>query len=463
MSEIKLDRRTFLKTVAASGATAAILSTVGIPPAFAQAPAVTSPDPEFVAGLTGSAYGKAVALATAGLGGNLNWQPGDGIKFLAPAKIPAAAKYATAFAGLGKTKLLDIYTKMNQSRQWESIGKDLSLGGKEGLYGSFHMFIGEEAMANGAMAALNPDDYITSTHRGHGDIIAKGADLLKMSYEMRQKQEGYCKGFGGSMHLTDMSKGIMGMNGIVGGGWYLAMGAALSAKVNKNGRVAVCFAGEGAANSRYFLGPLRNGMLYKLPYVAFIYNNFFNAGTPGPRVDATKYQSEIAKGLGIPCVTVDGTDVAAVYAATKQAVDWARAGNGPAVVEGLAMRWYDHSGFAGAAIGVDGAFGLPYRSDAEVKAWIGVDPIVKFGNWLADQKIATADELTKIGADTKAACAKAWEDAKKGTQVKAEDGVKNVWMNRDVEATQFFDRKGAAVVQKPQYLVELHKNMPIEF
>jgi pyruvate dehydrogenase E1 component alpha subunit len=261
-----------------------------------------------------------------------------------------------------------------------------------------------------------------------------------------------------------MKLGIMGMNGIVGGGWQLAAGAALAARINKTDQVAVCFAGEGAANSRYFFNSLRNAVTYGWSYIALIENNFFNAGTPGARTSGVKYQAELAKGLGIPCVTVDGTDVAAVWAATKEAVDFSRKNKLPAVVEAVAMRWYDHSGFAGSKVGVDGAFGLPYRSDEEVKQWMSRDPIVKMKNWLVEQKIATADELAKIDAAEKAACVKAWEDAKKGTQVKARDGLKNVWMNRDVEATQWFDRKGpvANTYTVPEYLVKLHKNMPFE-
>jgi len=462
MSEMKMDRRTFLKTLTAAGASAAVMSTVPQMVAAQTAPTVVMPNPEFVKGVTGAAYETAVSLATKGAFNNLQWQPGDGIKFLAPEKI-GTGKYVDDFKALGKAKLLDIYTKMVQSRQWESQAKDLFLGGKDPIYGTFHMYVGEESIACAAMAALEPKDVITSTHRGHGHLIAKGADMYKMSAEIRAKTEGYCKAFGGSMHLTSMELGIGGMNGIVGGGWHLASGAALSMKINKSSQVSVCFAGDGAANSRYFLNSLRNAKLYGLPYIAFIENNFYNAGTAGARTSAVKYQAELAKGLGISCVTIDGTDVAAVWAATRDAVASARKGV-PSVIEAVAMRWYDHSGFAGGKVGQDGAFGLPYRSDEEVKAWIGRDPNIKFKNWLIEQKIATADELSKIDADGKAAAAKAWADSLKGTAPKPQDGLKNVWMNKDVEATQWFDRKGPAVTtyQFPEYLVELHKNMPFE-
>lgn len=461
MSELKMDRRAFLKTLAAAGASAAVATTVAPQMVGAQSgPVVVAPNPEYVKGTTGAAYETAVALATKGPGYNLQWKPGDGLKFLAPEKI-GTGKYVDDFKALGKAKLLDIYTKMAASREWESQAKDLYLGGKDPIYGTFHLYIGEEGIACAAMAALKPDDLITSTHRGHGHLIAKGGDMFKMSAEIRAKTEGYCKSFGGSMHLTDISAGIGGMNGIVGGGWHLASGAALGIKINKETKVSVCFAGDGAANQRYFFNSLRNAVLYGLPYIAYIENNFFNAGTAGARTSAVKYQADLAKGLGIPCVVVDGTDVAAVWASMRDAVALARQGK-PSVIEAVAMRWYDHSGFAGGKVGQDGAFGLPYRSDEEVKAWISRDPIVKMKNWLVEQKIATADELTKIYADQKAAAAKAWADSLKGTAPKPQDGLKNVWMNRDVEATQWFDRKGSVAWSAPNYVVELHKNMPFE-
>lgn len=449
---IKLDRRAFLKVLATAGATTAFVAAVGPQPLLAQGPVTDQPIPEYAAALTGSAYGKSVALATAGPGQNRNWQLGDSLKFLPQEKIPVS-KVSDAFAALPKDKLLTIYKRMVTSRKWETQGKDLFMGGKEDLYGYFHMAIGEESVANAACAALNDDDYITSTHRGHCDIIAKGADINKMALEIFASKDGYNKGYGLSMHIVDMKLGIMGTNGIVGGGWLLASGAALAALINKTKQVAVCFAGDGACHSRYYFNSVRNAVAFNLPYIAFIQNNFQSAGTANARISAVKYQAELTKGLGLPCTTVDGNDVSAVYQATKDAVDRARAGKGPSVVEAMTYRWYDHQGFAGAKLGQDGAFGLPYRSDAEIRTWMTRDPIVRFKNFLIDRKIATADEITKLEGDVTTAVTASWDIGRKGAKTTPEMGLQNTWADATLEATQFFNRKGTATAWvTPDYL-----------
>jgi TPP-dependent pyruvate/acetoin dehydrogenase alpha subunit len=414
--------------------------------------------PEQVASVTGAVFDRTVHLATAGPGRNLNWQPGDSLKFLPPEKF-ADTQAARDFTKLPKEQLLDIYRVMSTIRVWETTGKDLFLGGKDDLYGYFHMYIGEEAIATGAMAALNKDDYITSTHRGHGHIIAKGGDLNKMSAEIFGKVTGYNKAYGLSMHLVDMSLGIMGANGIVGGGWWLAAGAAYAAKVHGNKQVAVCFAGDGAANSRYFFNSVRNATLYSFPYIAFIENNFQSAGTPGAKVNGAKYQSDLTKGLDIPHYLVDGNDVAQVYDATKRAVEWARAGNGPSVIEAMTYRWYDHQGFAGAKAAVDGAYGLPYRSDDEVRQWMSRDPIVRYKSFLFDNKLVTAEEIAKVEADVKTAVDASWEFARQGTAPDPRLGLSNVWVQGDVEATQWFDRKGTETAwSAPDYVHQLARD-----
>jgi TPP-dependent pyruvate/acetoin dehydrogenase alpha subunit len=450
-----LDRRAFLKILGAAGVSTAFVAAVGPKPVQAQGA-------EQVASVTGAAFDKTVKLATAGPGNNLKWQAGDSLKFLPPEKF-ADTPAARDFAKLPKEKLLEIYRLMATSRVWETTGKDLFLSGADKLYGYFHMYIGEEAIACGAMAALNKDDFITSTHRGHGHIIAKGGDINKMSAEIFVKQTGYNKGYGLSMHIVDMSLGIMGANGIVGGGWWLAAGAAYSAKVRGTKQVAVCFAGDGAANSRYFFNSVRNAVTYNFPYIAFIENNFQNAGTPGAKVSAVKYQSELTKGLNIPHFLVDGNDVAQVYGATKEAVEWARAGKGPSVIEAMTYRWYDHQGFAGAKLGVDGAVGLPYRSDDEIRQWMSRDPIVRYKAFLQDQKLATAEEIAKVEADVKAAVDASWEFARQGPLTTPEMGLSNVWIQGDVEATQFFDRHGTATAwSAPDYVNELAKHAVVE-
>jgi TPP-dependent pyruvate/acetoin dehydrogenase alpha subunit len=426
----RIDRRTLLKIMGSAGATAVVSSACGTAGA------------ESGAELTGGKFEKTVALATAGPGGNQNWQPGDAVKFLPPQQIPTSGHSSDVMAALPKEKLLDIYSKMNASRKWETAMKDLFVGGKDGLYGAFHTYVGEEAMANGVMAALNPDDFIASTHRGHGHLIAKGGELNRMSSEIFFKENGYNKGYGGSMHILDMSKGIMGANGIVGASYYLAAGAAIRGKVLGTNQVGVAFFGDGAAASPYYFSAVRSCANYKVPVIFVNENNFQYMGVPMAKTAPTKYISEYTKGLDLPHHLVDGNDVTAVYAATKAAVEWARSGKGPVVIEGITYRWYDHAGFAGGRVGVDGAYGLPYRSDDEVKQWISRDPVARYKTWLLGKKLATEGELAKIESDAQAAVEASITFARQSKDPDPESGVLNTHFSGAVPATQFYNRSG---------------------
>jgi TPP-dependent pyruvate/acetoin dehydrogenase alpha subunit len=331
---------------------------------------------------------------------------------------------------------------MQASRRWETTMKDLFLAGDDGLYGAFHTYVGEEAMAVGVMGALDEDDYIASTHRGHGHLIAKGGDLNKMSAEIFFKQSGYNKGYGGSMHITDMSKGILGMNGIVGASYYMAAGAALRGMVRGTRQVAVAFFGDGAAASPYYFSAIRSCVNQTIPCIFVNENNFQYMSNPVGNTVPTKYVSEYTKGLDIPHHLVDGNDVSAVYAATQAAVDHARAGNGPSMIEGMTYRWYDHAGFAGARVGEDGAFGIPYRTDDEVRGWISRDPITRYHRWLLAKELATDAELAEIAAETEAAVEASVEFARAGADPDPEAGVLNTHAAGAAVATQFYDRKG---------------------
>lgn len=397
----KLDRRSFLKVMATAGASAAFIS-------------ATQP----------AAIGEAFFKPPAGPNGSplgVSGKPGD------------------VLAAQPKEKLASIYSGMVRSRKWETTMKDLFVGGKDGLYGAFHPYIGEEAIANGIMGVLNKDDYIVSTHRGHGHLIAKGGDLNKMSAEIFFRSGGYNKGFGGSMHITDLSLGILGMNGIVGAAWYPAAGAAYAAKLRGTKQVAVGFGGDGASNSVYFFSAVRNAVNYNLPVVFVVENNFWQIAIPMISNVIGGQASTYAKGLPISSITVDGNDVAAVFSAAKDAVDKARAGGGPSVIEGMTYRWYDHAGFAGAKVGVDGAFGLPYRSDAEVKMWMERDPISRYKNFLLDRKLFTAEELTALENDAQKAVDASIEFARNSPAPKPQDGVQNVYAKGTVAPTQFLN------------------------
>ena len=426
MATQRIDRRTLIGIMGSAGASSVVFSSCG----------------NANAGLTGARWEKSISLATSGPGGNRDWQPGDALKFLPPEKIPTSGKASDGLAALSKEKLSLIYERMNASRKWENAMKDLFVAGKDGLYGSFHTYIGEEAIACGVMAALNDDDYIASTHRGHGHLIAKGGDLNKMAAEIFFKETGYNKGYGGSMHITDMAKGIMGMNGIVGASFYLAAGAAIRAQVRGTKQVGVAFFGDGAAASPYYFSAIRSCTNHKIPVIFVNENNFQYMGVPMASVVPTKYISEYTRGLDIPHHLVDGNDVAAVYAATQEAVEWARAGKGPSMIEGITYRWYDHSGFAGGRVGADGAMGLPYRSDEEVRQWMSRDPISRYKAWLLEKGLVTAAELGRIEAAAQSAVDASINFARQSKDPDPAQGVHNTHAGGPVAATQFYNRSG---------------------
>ena len=338
---------------------------------------------------------------------------------------------------LSDEKLIDMYVRMLRSRHWEEAMKDLFLMGKDGLYGAFHIYIGQEAVAVGAISALNDDDYIASTHRGHGHLIAKGGDLRKMSAEIFFRETGYNKGFGGSMHITDVSKGILGMNGIVGPSHLLAAGAAYGIKVRGTNQVAMSFGGDGSVQNGWFWAALRNAALYNLPLICVIENNFFQIAMPVERTISIKDLSQIGLGLGIPSETVDGNDVLAVYDVAKRAVDRARNGGGPTLIEAKTYRWYDHAGFAGAQVGVQGAFGLPYRSDREVRAWMAKDPIARFRETLIMNGVLAEEQAREIEEQVIAEVADSIEFARNSPPPKPDAALSHVFVEGQVPATQF--------------------------
>jgi len=392
----KLDRRTFLKLMGASGATAAFVSSIAPLP-----------------------LGTASAAPPAG---------------------PDAVRTGTARDMLAKEspeKLETMYRRMVTARQWENTMKDLFVTGQDDLYGAFHLYIGEEAVAVGSCAALRDDDYIASTHRGHGHLIAKGGDLNAMSAEIYFRQTGSNKGFGGSMHITDVSLGILGTNGILSPQSYLIAGAAYGIKVMGTDQVALAFIGEGGTNAMYFWSGVRNAVNYNLPAIWVIENNLYHIATPSITTIPGGHPSSLLQGLPISSVIVDGNDVAEVYAATKDAVDKARAGGGPSVIECLTYRWYDHYGFAGAKEGVDGAWGLPYRPDSELQAWIERDPIPRFRTFLVEEEFFAEADLDAMDAEGQAAVDESIEFARNSPPCNPEDGTLYVYAEGRVPATQF--------------------------
>lgn len=298
---------------------------------------------------------------------------------------------------ISKEQKLWIYEIMNKIRYFEL--KALRLFEENKLRGSVHLYAGEEAVAAAVCAQLTDDDYITSTHRGHGHCIAKGAQLDKAMAELMGKETGYCKGRSGSMHIADFTKGNLGANAIVGGGIPIATGAALAAKLQKNDKVAVSFFGDGASNEGTFHESLNLAAVWKLPIIFICENNGFGISVPVAQSTSVENISDRAVGYGIPGVTVDGNDVFAVYDAFETAVKRAKAGDGPTLIECKTYRTLGHW------------TGDPqtYRDKKDVEMWRDTkDPIQLFKKVLVDAGDFTAAELdaieeaAKVEADTAA-------------------------------------------------------------
>jgi acetoin:2,6-dichlorophenolindophenol oxidoreductase subunit alpha len=358
--------------------------------------------------------------------------------FVSKARVASAGNgWTTSLDDFPKEKLVGMYRTMLKSRTWEDTFKELFLAGKDGLYGAFHMSIGMEASSVGTISALREDDYIASNHRGHSHLIAKGGDLNKMSAELFFKQTGYNKGFGGSMHITDVSKGILGMNGIIGPQYLFAAGAGYSAKVRGTDQVAVAFGGDGSVNNGWYYSGLRNAALYKLPMIAIVENNGYQIAMPQERTNNLRNLSDLGAGLDIAYETVNGMDVLAVHTVMQRAVARARAGEGPTLIETKTYRFMDHSGLAGAKPGVLGAFGLPYRSDSEVRAWIAEDPIPKLRRQLIANDIITDAEADQVVAEVKQLVDDSIEFARSSPLTIPEAGLENVFAGTSVKASQF--------------------------
>jgi len=286
---------------------------------------------------------------------------------------------------ISKEKKRWIYQTMNQIRWFEL--KAQSLFEQNKLRGSVHLYAGEEAVAAGVCALLRDEDYITSTHRGHGHCIAKGARLDFAMAELMGKATGYCKGRSGSMHIADFTKGNLGANAIVGGGIPIATGAALAAKLKGTDQVAVSFFGDGASNEGTFHESLNMAAVWKLPIVFVCENNGFGISVPVSQSTSVENISVRSVGYNMPGITVDGNDVYAVYEAAEAAISRAKAGDGPTLIE---CKTYRHLGHWTGDPQV-------YRSKSEVDDWKeNKDPIKKFREKLIEEGTFTADELDAI-------------------------------------------------------------------
>jgi len=285
---------------------------------------------------------------------------------------------------LTKDKLVEMYKRMLEIRFFEE--KVFDLYAQNLVPGTIHLYLGEEAVAVGVCSVLRKDDYITSTHRGHGHCIAKGAELKRTMAEILGKKTGYCKGKGGSMHIADFSIGMLGATAVVGAGLPIAVGAGLSIKLRGTDQVVTCFFGEGASNQGTFHESINMASTWKLPVIFVCENNLYAMGTRQSTVMAIENIADRAVAYGIPGIVVDGNDVLAVYETTQKIVERARKGEGPTLIE---CKTYRHKGHSR----VDPA---KYRPKEEVEEWLAKDPIKCFKEKLLKTNTLTESEIQQI-------------------------------------------------------------------
>lgn len=313
--------------------------------------------------------------------------------------------------------LLDMYRLMVTIRKFEETVYDVYSRGI--MPGLAHLYTGMEAVAVGVCINLRPTDNITSTHRGHGHLLAKGGEPKRMFAELLGKAAGYNHGKGGSMHIVDLSLGILGANGIVAGGMGIAAGAALSAKVRHEDRVSVAFFGDGALNEGLFYETANMASLWQLPVVYVMENNTYGEYTSTARSTAGSGPAR-AEAMGIPAACVDGNDVLAVYGAARWAIAEARAGNGPRFVECQTYRWRGHHmGDQGDTYG--------YRTQAEIEEWMKKDPIPRFGQHLIDGGRTDTATLAAIDAEVQQDITDAVEFAKQAPYPDSSEVYKHVY------------------------------------
>jgi len=316
---------------------------------------------------------------------------------------------------LAKEKLVEIYRKILEIRFFEE--KVFELYAQNLVPGTIHLYAGQEAVAVGVCSNLRKDDYITSTHRGHGHCIAKGAELKRVMAEILGKKTGYCKGKGGSMHIADFSIGVLGATAVVGAGIPIAAGAGLSIKLRRTDQVVACFFGEGASNQGTFHEGINMASVWELPVIFVCENNLYAMGTRQTRVMAIENVADRAVAYGIPGIVVDGNDVLAVYEASRKAVKRARKGEGPTLLECKTYRQKGHSR-------VDPA---RYRPKEEVEEWLAKDPIKRFKEKLLQANILTEAKTQQIEKEVSTEIEKAVNFAKESPYPTPEEALEDVY------------------------------------
>ncbi|MBN2099430.1 MAG: thiamine pyrophosphate-dependent dehydrogenase E1 component subunit alpha [Dehalococcoidia bacterium] len=322
---------------------------------------------------------------------------------------------------IDKDKLLELYTKMLLIRRFEERSADLLMAGE--IPSGIHSSIGQEAVAVGVCANLRTDDCVSSTHRAHGHLIAKGGDIKLMMAELYCKRTGYCKGKGGSMHMADYSIGFIGACALVGGGLPVATGVALAAKLQGKDQVTVAFFGDGATNEGTFHESINLASIWNLPIVYVCENNMYAVTTPTSYSIPVKDVATRAVAYGIPGETVDGQDVLAVSAAAGTAVERARQGAGPSLLECKTYRYLGHFVSEEFLLG-----GKNYRTDDEINSWKARDAIALFGTKLMENGVLTKDKVASIEADIKAKVEDAVTFARQGPQPAPEEALEDLFV-----------------------------------
>jgi pyruvate dehydrogenase E1 component alpha subunit len=302
---------------------------------------------------------------------------------------------------LTRDQQLAMHRSMVRIRLFEETAGKLMETGR--MPGFLHLYVGQEAVAVGVCEALRVDDYISSTHRGHGHLLAKGGDVAKMMAELMGKATGYCGGKGGSMHINDLSLGMLGANGVVGAGVPIAVGAGFRNMYLGTDQVSVAFFGDAATNIGAFHEAANMACALQLPVIFVCEHNMYGEYTPTKKVMVIADVVDRAPGYGMPGVIVDGMDVLAVPGATVEAVARARGGEGPTLIEAKTYRFYNHHGIQN--------LGLKYRPDDEVIAWKARDPITSFEQWLIEGGVANREDLDAVWAELRATIGAAVEFA----------------------------------------------------
>jgi len=322
----------------------------------------------------------------------------------------------TEAMGLARKQLIEMYRRMVLIRRFDEQARELFK--RDLVRGSTHTYTGEEAIAVGACAALRDDDLITSTHRGHGHCLAKGGDPKAMMAELLGRATGYCRGKGGSMHIADIELGILGANGIVGGGIGIATGAAYTSIYRGIDRVVVCFFGDGAINQGIFYEAANMAALWKLPVIYLCEENQYAEFSPSRPMMSVEDLTIRAAAFGMPGVAVDGNDVLAVYQMVSQAVARARRGEGPSLIIARTYRLEGHT------VGDP----LTYRPKGEAEEWWAREPIPRFRRYLIERGVLSEEEATEIEAAAQAEILEAVEFALKSPPPNVQELTRDVYM-----------------------------------